>query len=85
MDFLRRLLSGDVGRSKDVAKRRLQLVLVNDRAALAPHIMEELKNELIQVISKYIDVDTDNIEVNLNNEDDSVALVANIPVRQLKR
>jgi cell division topological specificity factor len=44
-----------------------------------------LKEELIQVISKYMDIDETGLEVNLDESDDSVALVANIPVKNVKR
>ena len=45
--------------SGSVAKDRLKLVLVSDRAGCSPEIMEALKNEIIQVISKYMEIDTD--------------------------
>lgn len=83
MDFLAKLFGRE--QSKNVAKKRLQLVLVQDRSAISPDMMEALKNELIAVISKYVEIDDTNIDVNLSGDDDSVALVANIPVKQIKR
>ena len=83
MDFLAKLFGKQP--SKDIAKKRLQLVLVQDRNAISPELMEALKNELIAVISKYVEIDDTNIDVNLSGDDDSVALVANIPVKQLRR
>ncbi len=70
--------------SKDVAKERLRLVLVHDRASVSPQFLEMLKNDLIQVISRYMEID-ENIDVNLTSVDGTVALVANIPVRRMKR
>lgn len=67
------------------AKERLRLVLVHDRASVSPELLEDLKEELIQVISKYMEIDVSEMEVAFDREDDSVALVANIPVRQVKR
>lgn len=67
------------------AKERLRLVLVHDRSSVSPELLEDLKEELIQVISKYMEIDVSEMEVALDREDDSVALVANIPVRQVKR
>lgn len=71
--------------SKDIAKDRLKLVLVHDRASMSPEIMEALRRELIEVISKYVDVDSSNIEVELNNHNNQATLVANIPINQIKR
>jgi len=71
--------------SKDVAKERLRLVLVHDRASLSPQLLEMLKTDLIQVLSKYMEIDEEALEMNLSNIDKSVALVANIPVKRMKR
>lgn len=83
MDFLAKLFGREP--SKNIAKKRLQLVLIQDRNAISPELMEELKNELIAVISKYVEIDDTNIDVNLSGDDDSVALVASIPVKQIRR
>ena len=47
--------------------------------------MESLKEDLIQVISKYMEIDTEGLEVNFDQEEDTMALVASIPVRQVRR
>jgi len=84
LDFLAKLFSRDSG-SKDVAKERLRLVLVHDRASISPQVMESLKLDLIKVISTYLDIDETNLEVNLDSSGNTVALVANIPVKGMKR
>lgn len=71
--------------SKEQAKERLRLVLVHDRASLSPGLLESLKGDLIDVLSKYMEIDEPGLEVNLDKSDDSVALVANIPVKNVKR
>lgn len=71
--------------SKNIAKDRLKLVLVHDRASMSPELMEALRRELIEVISKYVDVDNNNIEVELNDYNNQATLVANIPINQFKR
>jgi cell division topological specificity factor len=71
--------------SKDLAVERLRLVLVHDRANVSPGLMETLKEELIQVISKYMDIDEDAMEIRLNSGDLSSALVASIPVKRIRR
>ena len=71
--------------SKSVAKERLQLVLIHDRSDLSPDVMENLRRDLIGVISNYMEVDTANIEMDFDKEGSQVALVANIPVTKMKR
>lgn len=85
MDLLSKMFSRDNSNSKDIAKERLRLVLVHDRASISPQLMNILKVELIDVISKYIEIDQDDMEVSLSNDESSVALVASIPVRQIRR
>lgn len=79
--FFQRLLGND-NHSKQVAKERLRLVLVQDRMSLSPRELGALKEELIAVISKYMDIDDHGIEVDLQREGDSGALVATIPVKR---
>ncbi len=71
--------------SKDLAKERLRLVLVHDRIGVSPELIEEMKEELIGVISKYLDIDDEGIDMDLERQDNSVALIANIPVKRLKK
>ncbi len=70
--------------SGQVAKDRLRVVLIHDRASVSPEMMERLKNDIIKVISNYMDVRTNGIEISLANDEDSVALVANIPVKSMR-
>lgn len=84
MDLFKKKSSGDM------AKDRLKLLLVSDRASCSPEMMEQIKNEIIQVISKYMDIDTDGLDIQITQtESDSgngsvPALVANIPVRDIR-
>jgi cell division topological specificity factor len=84
-DFLSKLLRSTQQPSKQAAKERLRLVLIHDRAMVSPQLLELLKEDLISVISKYMDIDEKAMDINLAKMDDSVALVANIPVRSLRR
>ncbi len=70
--------------SGKVAKDRLKVVLIHDRANISPEVMENLKNDIIKVISNYMDINRNAMEISLANDDDSVALVANIPVSRMK-
>lgn len=77
-------------KSKDAAKERLHLVLMQDRANVSADFLELMKQEIIEVIKKYIDVDETAIDVRLTNKtnDDGTtgapALYANIPIVSLK-
>jgi cell division topological specificity factor len=69
-------------RSKDELKERLKLVLSYDRAKLTPTKMEELKGELLAVISKYFPTHEEDYDVRLEQQGDRTVLVANLPVRR---
>lgn len=83
MDFLLKLFGKEA--SKNVAKERLRLVLVHDRSDVSPQIMENIKEEIISVISKYMEIDVQGMEVDFTNSQNAVALTASIPVRHVKR
>ena len=67
------------------AKERLQLVLIHDRTDLTPAVMEALKNELIAVISKHIEIDPESVQINISNEGREQRLVADIPLKSASR
>lgn len=70
---------------KDVAKDRLRVVLMQDRMSLTHGVMEEMKDEVILAISKYVEIDRPGIEFSWREIDHKRALVANIPVISIKR
>ena len=76
--------------SKDAAKERLHLVLMQDRANVSADFLELMKQEIIEVIKKYIDVDEGAIDVRLTNKENedgtngAPALYANIPIKNIK-
>jgi len=72
-------------RTKDVARERLRLVLMHDRAGTNPELLGVLREALIEAISRYVDIDRQGIEVDLRRQGPSMALTANIPVRGLRR
>lgn len=85
-ELISKIFSKDSSESKNIAKERLKLVLVQDRAnALPDEIMAELREELIYVISRYMDIDVTQLNFGLSKSDDEVALIANIPVVRIKR
>lgn len=85
LDILTRIFMKDAINSKDIARERLRLVLVHDRSSVSPEVLNNLKEDLIKVIRQYLDIDEDALSVNFENDDQSVALVANIPVKGFRR
>jgi len=85
LELLNRLFGRENHSSKTVAKERLRLVLVHDRSGVSPELLQTLKTELIQVISNYMEIDEQSLEVSLDSSENQVALVANIPVKKMKR
>jgi cell division topological specificity factor len=85
LEFFTKLFSKDSASSKEVARERLRLVLIHDRSVVSPELIAALKEDLIRVIQQYMDIDVESLLVNLENEDESIALIANIPIKSLKR
>ncbi len=67
-----------------IARDRLKVVLIHDRANVSPEVMDNLKNDIIKVISNYMEINRNDMDISLEKDDDSVALVANIPVNKMK-
>jgi cell division topological specificity factor len=80
MGFLDRLLGRQEPTSRDIAKERLQLVLVHDRIRISPALLDRMKDELITVISRYVEIDADAVEVTFTQSRRESRLVADIPV-----
>ncbi len=83
MEFFTRRL----GRKKSAgsAKERLQLVLIHDRTDLTPAALDALKDELIEVISRYVEIDPTAVTINIAKDGNSQRLVADIPMRKTNR
>ena len=79
-EVVMKLLNRNQKTSKEIAKDRLKVVLIHDRANISP----EVKNDIIEVISHYMDINKNEMEISLENDDNSVALLANIPVNRIK-
>jgi cell division topological specificity factor len=82
-DFFNRLFGQKP--SSETAKERLRLVLLSDHLALAPDVVESLKRDLIEVISRYCEVDTANCDVTFERQDKQIAMLANIPILGMQR
>lgn len=84
-DLLERLFgpSEDI-HSRDDVKRRLQIVLAHDRLALDPQALEMMRQEIIAVVSRYVEVDFDSLEFSLATDQRMTALTANLPIRRIR-
>jgi cell division topological specificity factor len=66
--------------SASTAKKRLQLVLVQDRTNISPETLNVLKDEIVNAISKHIEIDSAGVQVSIANDKGSHRLTADIPV-----
>lgn len=83
IEFLRRLFGGQG--SSTTAKERLRLVLMTDHLELAPEMIDTMKRELVDVISRYVEVDREKIDVTFERQDRTLAMLANIPIVAVNR
>ena len=80
MGFIDRLLGRRQPPSRQLAKERLQLVLVHDRVQISPGMMDKMKDELITVISRYVEIDAECVQVSFTQNKRESRLVADIPL-----
>ncbi len=76
--------------TKDVAKDRLKLVLIHDRANCSTHVLEMLKNDILKVISNYMEIDDEELDIQITKTNDSDSesspmLYANIPIKNMRK
>jgi cell division topological specificity factor len=70
--------------SATTARERLQLVLAHDRSDLNPELLEQMRREILEVVSRYVEIDLDEVDVSLETEDRVTALVANLPIKRAR-
>ncbi|MDR3568736.1 MAG: cell division topological specificity factor MinE [Syntrophobacteraceae bacterium] len=83
LGILRRIW-GD-GASGQVARKRMQFVLMHDRIDITPEMMEALKNDMIKVLSRYMEVECGSVKVDLEQGKDFMALISNVQVKRVYR
>jgi len=82
-DAINRLL-GRQPASATTARQRLQLVLAHDRSDLNPELLQQMRREILEVVSRYVELDLDEGDVSLATEDRVTALVANLPIKRAR-
>ncbi len=83
IDFLKKWFAPT--NSSQTAKERLRLVLMTDHLSLSPEMIEQMKRDFIDVIAKYVEVDRDKIEINFEQQDKALAMLASVPILAVNR
>ena len=84
MSLFRKLLGRSEKTSSQVAKQRLQLVLVHDRANISPGLLDKIKDDIIAVISRHIEIDRNAVDVSFTQQGSESRLVADIPLGSVR-
>jgi cell division topological specificity factor len=80
--FERLFFNSNRGSRNDV-KKRLKLVLAHDRSTLNASTLEKMRKEILIVVSKYVELDTDSLEFSIKTDSRMNALIANLPIRRI--
>lgn len=82
-EFFERIFINTSRGSRDDVKRRLKLVLAHDRSTLNASTLEKMRKEILTVVSKYVELDTDSLEFSIRTDNRMTALIANLPIRRI--
>ena len=82
-EFFERLFVNNNRGSRDDGKRRLKLVLAHDSSTLNASTLEKMRKEILIVVSKYVELDTESLEFSIRTDSRMTALIANLPIRRI--
>lgn len=80
MNLIRKVFGPKETSSREVAKERLQLVLIHDRAQISPGLLQIIKDEIIDVISRYVEIEREGVEISFTQNRHESRLQADIPL-----
>ncbi|NJM57835.1 MAG: cell division topological specificity factor MinE [Synechococcales cyanobacterium RU_4_20] len=83
-DLIDRLFNRSSPKSRSEVKRRLQKLLAHDRTTLSPKELEDIQREIMEVVSRYVELDQEGLEFVLASDQRLTSLVANLPIRRIK-
>lgn len=84
LGFFRQTEQEEVESAKDTACNRLRVVLMQDRTNLTPELMDRMRKELVELLSKYVEMDKEALDLSLEQDGEQVALMLSIPVIRAK-
>lgn len=82
-EFFERIFITSGRGTRDDVKRRLKLVLAHDRSTLNASTLEKMRKEILSVVSKYVELDTESLEFSIRTDNRMTALIANLPIRRI--
>ena len=84
IEILEKFFNWNSNNSRTEAKRRLKLIIAHDRTSLTPEMLNAMRKEIIAVVERYVEIDSEEIDICLESDKRMTALIANLPIRRVK-